>query len=154
MAAEGISISLNRTEVDRLLGRLRDAVTDLTPALEDIAVILEESVRQNFVEGGRPEAWLKSKRALEQDGQTLRDSNRLMNSITHSIEGETLRVGTNVEYAAAHHFGVDKTVRQQVREYVCMITKAFGKKLKEPIQITVKKHERDAHLNLPARPFM
>ena len=61
---------------------------------------------------------------------------------------------SNVEYAAAHHFGVDKTVRQQVREYVRTITKAFGKKLKEPMQVTVKKHERDAHLNLPARPFM
>ena len=45
-------------------------------------------------------------------------------------------------------------MRQQVREHVRTITKAFGKKLKEPMQVTVKKHERDAHLNLPARPFM
>lgn len=38
-------------------------------------------------------------------GQRLRDTSRLLNSITYEIRGSKLFVGTNLAYAATQHFG-------------------------------------------------
>lgn len=39
-------------------------------------------------------------------GQPLRDTGRLQRSFTSSVQGDSVMVGTNVRYAAAHQFGV------------------------------------------------
>ncbi len=150
-----VTLTLNREGFDGLMSHLLRNVTDLSPVSYEIGELLSSSVRRNFAEGGRPVKWKKSKRAEVDGGQTLRDTGVLMNSIIGGDAGEKgIRVGTNVEYAAAHHFGVDKQITQQVGEHTRRITQAFGKPLKKMKEVTVKAHSRSFHLKIEERPFM
>ena len=153
MSGDGLTFTLDQSKFDDTLRRLLAGVEDFGDASEAIAQLLENSVRQNFRDGGRPEKWPRSKRADrdagygEKSGQTLVDTARLMNSITSEGDKTSVRVGTNVEYAAAQQ------ISQQVREHVRRITQAFGK----PIDMTavqVKAHSRKVHMELPQREFM
>ncbi len=159
MSDSGLTYRLDRTRFDRTVRLLLQEVDDLQPIGADIALLLETSVRWNFKAGGRPQQWPASRRADgqaaygETSGQTLVDTGRLMNSITSESSGDEIRVGTNVAYAAAHHFGVDKQITQRVRAHVRRITQAFGKPIKLT-EVQVAAHERQRHLKLPARPFL
>lgn len=148
-----ITITLHHDEISRELRELAGRCANLTPAFKAIGELLRSSIRQNFRSGGRPTRWKVSARAKAQRGQTLRDTNRLYNSLTVKPGRDQVIVGTNVAYAAAHHFGVDKTVSQRVRAFTRRISQAFGKPI-EPKAVTVKAHTRQMKLNLPPRPFM
>ena len=159
MSGDGLTFTLDQSKFDDTLRRLLAGVEDFGEASKSIANLLHGSVQQNFLAGGRPEKWPRSKRADrdagygEESGQTLIDTTRLMNSITSEGDKTSVRVGTNVEYAAAHNFGIDEQITQQVREHVRRITQAFGK----PIDMTavkVKSHSRKVHMKLPQREFM
>ena len=50
--------------------------------------------------------WLPSKRALEQGGKTLRDTSRLLSSLTYIALPDGVKWGTNVVYAKAMHYGL------------------------------------------------
>ncbi len=156
---EGITLALDRSRFDHTLRQLLRGVDDFGPVADVIAELLTNSVRQNFDEGGRPEPWPVSKRADgdaaygRKSGQTLVDTSRLLNSITGVGNRHGARVGTNVEYAAAHNFGVDKVITQQVAEHTRRITRAFGKEI--PLrEVRVKSHKRTMHMKLPQREFM
>lgn len=58
-------------------------------------------------------------------------------------------VGTNVEYAATHEYGLKGTV--QVKSFQREMTKAFGKPV-APKQVTVSAHSRI--VNMPERSFL
>ncbi|WP_131667376.1 phage virion morphogenesis protein [Psychrobacter pygoscelis] len=49
--------------------------------------------------------WKPSRRAIAQGGETLRDTGRLMNSITFVSLPDGVEWGTNVIYAPIHQFG-------------------------------------------------
>lgn len=111
-------------------------------------MLVRESIRRNFKEGGRPQKWPLSKRAEEQRGQTLIDTKVLMNSITSDATENEAVVGTNVEYAAVHNFGAKKgsfgTVTATIRAH-----------LRKGVQ--VREHTRKMNLpwgDIPAREFM
>ncbi|PID77564.1 MAG: hypothetical protein CSB24_00745 [Deltaproteobacteria bacterium] len=148
-----ITITVEQAQVEAALDRLISRLGNFGGAADDIATLLKNSIRRNFVEGGRPDKWRPSKRAESDTGETLRDSDALMNSIVGRGYADMVKVGTNVSYAAAHNFGVDKQVTQTVRSHVRRITKAFGRDigLKE---VTVKEHSRQMHIRLPKREFM
>lgn len=75
---------------------------DLGPALQNIgARLVDYSIPLTFQVGGRPKAWPRSAR----DGQTMLDTRILLDSITYEVDGGTVRVGTNLKYAAQRHFG-------------------------------------------------
>lgn len=156
MSEQGIRIELRREAFDRVIEALATFTDDLSQPGEAIALALEESVRKNFEDGGRPDKWPVSKRAAGDRGQTLRDTDRLYNSIASEFDQAAggVRVGTSVEYAAAHHFGVDKKVEQQVDAHLRRITQAFGRELKFPVWVNVGEHGRTIHQRIPARPFM
>jgi len=59
--------------------------------------------RMQVAPDGSP--WKKSRRALEDGGQTLSLSRRLRNSITYEATSTGVSWGTNVAYAAMQHFG-------------------------------------------------
>jgi phage gpG-like protein len=89
-------------------------------------------------------------------GQVLRNqTGRLRRSIHASdvvdrggtVEGT---VGTNVEYAAPHEYGFNGVVT--VKAHMRMITKAWGKSIKDPHQVSIRSHGR--HVNLPERSFL
>jgi len=73
--------------------------------LRSCGLVLLRSVTKTFKAGGRPLRWKPSWRALKTGGRTLIKTARLMRSITMHVAGRTLRVGTNVKYAAIHQLG-------------------------------------------------
>jgi len=80
---------------------------DLTPAMDEIGSMLITSTLDRFEKGRAPDgtAWEPSRRAIEEDGQTLIDSGRLRASITSKAGRREVEVGTNVIYAAIHQLG-------------------------------------------------
>ena len=153
----GITITIDDTEVRRLLAGMQERGSNLRPALNVAATMMQQAVRNNFAQGGRPK-WLPLK---SREGQPLRDTGRLMNSLTREATQTEARVGTNVVYAAVHHFGAAKgsfgTFLHQVKPHQRIINQAFGKRLRFPVATSVGSHIRRAKLpwgDIPARPFM
>ena len=153
----GITLTINDTEVRRLLAELQERSGHLRPALNVAATMMQQAVRANFAQGGRPQ-WLPLK---GRQGQPLRDTGRLMNSLTREATQTEARVGTNVVYAAVHHFGAAKgsfgTFLHQVKPHQRIINQAFGRRLRFPVATSVGSHIRRAKLpwgDIPARPFM
>ena len=63
--------------------------------------------------------WLPSLRAIEQKGKTLRDTGRLMGSLTYVPLPDGVKWGTNVVYAKAMHYGLPYR-NVTPRPYMCM----------------------------------
>ena len=92
----------NAEAVVRDVEAMRARMVRTEPLLERFGARMSQySVPQNFAEGGRPTRWPDTPRG----GQAMVDTGRLRNSITHEVRGRSVRVGTNVKYAALRHFG-------------------------------------------------
>lgn len=100
-----INVSIDDKEVRNMLTALQNRMGNLTPVMKTIGETVRTSVIRNFEQGGRPTRWKSSKRAKKEDGKTLIDTARLRNSITARAYRDRAVVGTNVIYAAIHHFG-------------------------------------------------
>lgn len=154
-----INIDIKDQEVNKLLSEMVARGKDLSPALNDVGNLVRESIRRNFREGGRPEKWKPSGRATrdagygQKHGQTLVDTKRLMNSFTFKAGPHSVRVGTNVEYAGAHHFGFSGTVnvRAHRRRSKGRDVLAGKKKVASGIAL-VRAHVRK--IKIEARPFV
>lgn len=73
---------------------------------QHMGATLVENIRDRWSRGeGLNGQWPLSVRVMRQGGTTLRDTSRLMNSITHNTTSSGFEVGTDVEYGAIHHFG-------------------------------------------------
>lgn len=66
-----------------------------------LAGTMHKAVQQNFRQGGRPK-WLGLK---YRHGKPLTDTGALRNSLSELYDNDTALVGTNMVYAAIHHFG-------------------------------------------------
>lgn len=117
-----------RVAVD--LGALEGALEDLTPALEQIGVLLVAGAQRAFREQGRGERWQERrvpnvfgivsdlargktppKRRFDRR-PALVDTGQLRNSIDARVSGrDTVEVGTVVPYASLHQFGGTSTAR-------------------------------------------
>lgn len=151
-------IKIDDSELQVVLRGIIQRCDDKRAGLEKIGGVVVESVRHNFHVGGRPTKWTPSKRAKAdkipgRTAATLRDTNRLMNSITSSVSADHVLVGTNVVYAATHHYGAKQfsfgTVAAKVSEHTRIARS--GKSYK------VSAHTRKMRLpwgTIPARPFM
>ena len=75
--------------------------------LDQIGAGEADNTRLRFSDQAGPDGapWEPSIRAMTQGGQTLRDTGRLMNSITHVTNDDSVEVGTNILYAAMMHGG-------------------------------------------------
>jgi len=149
-----IQLKINQRNIEEVSKELREIVrrvSDLKPVLAEFGIHMVRSVEQTFQASGRPAPWPPSIRALRQGGKTLIKTARLKNSIVASVTGpRTLRLGTNVAYAAVHQLGFagNMTVPQHIRR----VTRAFGRRLKTPTYATVRQHQR--LVRIPARPFL
>lgn len=101
-----LNIEINDRAVISMLNSLLSKVGDAQPLMDDIGAAVTELVRNCFEEGREPggAAWEPLSPASRQ-GQPLRDTDRLMNSITYLAVGNITHVGTNVVYALQHQFG-------------------------------------------------
>lgn len=120
-----------RTMPDKVKAELRAAV-------ENLSLKLMRKVKDEKLSG----QILKNR-----TGMLRRSINYKVTSTPESVTGT---VGTNKEYAAAHEYGFSGVVT--VKEHLRMATTAWGQKMKNPHQVTVKAH--DARRNLPERSFL
>ena len=97
--------------------------TELYSALGDI---LLDGVHDRFKRGVAPDGrpWQKSWRAIAQNGQTLRDTGRLLNSIITITKKNNVIVGTDVLYAKLMHYG--GTIRAKSKPYLVFKTPTGG----------------------------
>ena len=87
-----------QNQIDRLGAGLSDNRYLL---MKKLAGTMNHAVRQNFRQSGRPK-WL----GLEyRNGKPLIDTGALRDSISQLYDNDTALVGTNIVYAAIHHFG-------------------------------------------------
>ena len=150
MAGAAVRIDVKDEAVRAALARLRRRVKDLRPALDEIGESLETRTVRRFETQQGPDGvpWKPSYRAVRQRGQTLRDTGRLRDSITHRVSpgGDEVAIGTNVEYAAIHQFG-GKTPPRIIRP-------RSKKALFWPGAAHPVKSVRHPGSEMPARPFL
>lgn len=127
-----ISIHVNfdgDSPVLNILSRLSDLNQDKLFAL--IGTDIVEATRTRFVMqhdvDGNP--WKQSWRAKLQNGQTLRDTGRLMNSFTYNVLPNGVEVGTNVEYAAPLQLGAH--IYPKTAQYLVFAVMGNFRKVKE-----------------------
>lgn len=100
-----ITLKVDDRGVYATLARLLGKATAMRPVMREIAGDMHDGVLENFDREGRPSPWKKSRRAAKQGGKTLQHTRRLMKSITRNYDASGARIGTNLDYAAIHHFG-------------------------------------------------
>lgn len=107
--------------------------------LDRIGNDLTEEVRLGFANGRGPngEVWPAPK---FRKGQPLRDTGRLMNSITHRTGPDYIEIGTSVKYAAIQQFG--GTIRPKRGKFLVFKPKGSA----NPIFAR--------EVTIPARPFL
>lgn len=93
---------------------------------ELVSGIDQRFIDQHDVEGN---PWKQSWRASIQNGQTLRDTGRLMNSFTYNVLPNGVEVGTDVQYAAPLHFGAH--ILPKVAGYLTFNVAGNWRKVKE-----------------------
>jgi len=138
--------SLARPALLRLEGRLRDP----GGLLQSIGAALVASTRLRFRDEAAPSGapWKPSGRARRQGGRTLSDTGRLLRSIAARVRGDTVEVGTNVKYAAAHQFGA------QTKATIIFPKRGKALKFKIGGVTIVRKSVNHPGSKIPARPFL
>jgi phage gpG-like protein len=147
---------------------------DLSPIYPQIIAVVRRSIVTNFQTGGRygsdiwgggETPWKPSKRAIKQGGKTLRDKGLLLNSIQVIVErngpgkGFTIKLATNLPYAAIHQFGgqIHQAARSETFKRAKSKTGKFKKmtarqRLAQGIQQGMSVGARV--INIPARPYL
>ena len=142
MAGIGVRITIDgNAPILNALVRLALNAGDKSTLMEEIGINLVENARLRFSDQKDPSGntWKPSIRAQAQGGETLRDTGRLLASLTHLVTGDVVEYGTNVVYAPWLHFGA--TIRA---------TGSKGLRFKVPGFGWVRKNQ----VTLPPRPFI
>ncbi len=123
----------------RSLGKISDP-KQRHKVMDDIGAYNVASTQQRFIDQKSPDGqdWEQSYRAKETGGQTLRNTNRLFQSLTHDASPDHAEWGTNVIYAAIQQFG--GTIKAKSGKFLRFAT---GTGFAQVKQVT-----------LPAREFM
>ncbi|OTG79407.1 phage virion morphogenesis protein [Acinetobacter sp. ANC 4648] len=105
----GVAISIDvdgDSPILTILKNLADFEQHKSELFNDIGNIVTEGIRNRWTGGeGLEGKWPLSVRVMRQGGTTLRDTSRLMNSITHNVLADGVEIGTDVVYGAIHHLG-------------------------------------------------
>ncbi len=103
MSGIALSYNIDLHKVQAMYGELSRA--DHVGLLSDIGAYMLSETQLNFDQEQTPEgeAWTDSSRA----GKTLQDRGHLRDSYTYnvSLSGESVEIGSNLQYAAIHHEG-------------------------------------------------
>lgn len=148
-----ISAKLNAKEISAILKQYTSQsgkLNDLTKPMRTIGAVLKSNIQRSFRFSKDPYGntweqlqpyWKYSggKKKLR-DGQPLRDTGRLMNSITYRANKNSAIVGTNVEYARTHQEGLNGVT---AREFMPSALHGLPKKWKNSIVTQINKHIND-----------
>ena len=108
------------------LRKVESKAGDHKALYDELGDILLDGVHDRFKRGVAPDGrpWQKSWRAIAQNGQTLRDTGRLLNSIITITKKNNVIVGTDVLYAKLMHYG--GTIRAKSKPYLVFKTPTGG----------------------------
>lgn len=137
------SLIIDPSPIAELVRRLDAVDGDKRSVLDGLGGAWLSSTLERFgsgiAPGGTP--WKPSQRARQVGGQTLVEHGTLRDSNTYQVVGDdTVEVGTNVEYATAHQFGV--TIKP----------KSSGGRLR--FKLPNGQWVSSKSVTLPARPFL
>lgn len=99
---------LDDVDAQNKLARLDVAAGDLSPLMDNIGALLEQSSRDRIGSTGiSPEGvpWPPSLRVEIEGGKTLFDTGALAGSLSHRAGRREVQVGSNVIYAGIHQTG-------------------------------------------------
>lgn len=134
-----LKIKVNIQSAINGLDSLMQRCEQRSPLMRNLGMIMEASVQDNFSQGGRP-SWLGVKRG----GVPLTDTGHLKNSISVISDNDAASVGTNVIYAAIHHYGGTTRAHEIKPRHKKAL--AFGGRVFKKINHPGSK--------IPARPFL
>jgi phage virion morphogenesis protein len=114
--AQNVSISINDKALRITLGNLNERLRNPVPMLKIAGQVMKSSIERTFRDQGSPAgSWAPLAASTLKRGKggagrkILIQSARLKNSVTddtnYSISGNTLKIGSNLVYAAIHQFG-------------------------------------------------
>ena len=108
------------------LAKVEQKSKDNTELYSELGDILLDGVHDRFKRGVAPDGrpWQKSWRAIAQNGQTLRDTGRLLNSIRTRLNKNGVSILTDVLYAKLMHYG--GTIRAKSKPYLVFKTPTGG----------------------------
>ncbi len=143
-----IRFEITNDELAAGINRALAAASDFTPAMLEIAGLLEVTTRQRFEDEKDPTGarWKRSARAEKQQGQTLRDTGSLESDMNGQWDAFNAIVGTNLPQGRIHQAGGI----QQVSAHQRTVNSIFGRRLDQPIIQQVSAHSRD----VPQRAFL
>jgi phage virion morphogenesis protein len=95
-----MDIKIDLSDIKQL-GDIAERLEQRAPLMSEISHQMLDAIDENFAQEGRPK-WLG---ITHRDGKVLQDSGRLAASMTPFSDNDTAAAGTNVIYAAIHHFG-------------------------------------------------
>ena len=134
-------------------GELPTIDTDLTPHLRKIGERMVESIRRNFIAGGRP-AWRPL--AGANNRSPLQGTGRLSRSVRYQVIDNSVVVtaGEGIPYARIHQAGgtVHPTITERSKKYFWAMFAATG----DPKWkwMALKKPGSKFNVQIPARPYM
>lgn len=115
-------VKINTKEIVNKLNEIKKDFSNLTPFLQIIDIQLRNAIDDNFATEGTSsgEKWkewsdtYKKWKIKNHKGNDLilNSSADLRQSIISEIEGNKLTIGTPMEYAAIHNFGLKKTLQK------------------------------------------
>lgn len=146
-------IQLNDAQIMSALQRLAAFGRGAISVMQDIARFMKSSAQLRFKKQAGPDGmrWWPSQRAKREGGQTLRLSGRLQRSITWRAGAGYAEAGTNVEYAAAHQFGIRKLVNIRAHRRMRKLKDGDGRR------VAVRSSQVKSHVRLlflPRRPYL
>ncbi len=147
-------------ELSAIAARLKNP----KPMYEDIGDMLRLNTQERFERGTAPDGskWPPSLRALMSAGKTLIKSGDLKNMLNVNASDSGVEMGSNLPYAAIHQFGFDGSTTRKARTQVYNFrldrksgkSLGFATKKKANYSVQSKIAEHQAHLRIPARPFL
>jgi len=149
MTGMSIDVVIDGGQVGQRLAQLEHRLADLRDALGETGEIVQASTFDRFGQGVDPNGapWVPlaaSTLALKVGPGPLRESLHLQNSIRYQVEGNQVRIGTNVPYARAQQFGLPaRIIRPRNGKAL-----AFGPSTSRRVVAEVH------HPGMPARPFL
>ena len=103
-----LTMTLDADMAKATLAALSAKMKNMTPVMKTVGQLLRTSIQKNFEQGGRPRGWVRlSPATVAKKGRDIKliDTGRLKRSISVRASSDKVVVGTNVVYAAIHHFG-------------------------------------------------
>ena len=110
-----ITVEYDNRQLQKALKRLVRTGADLTPAMREIAAVLEDSAHESFDEQRAPDGkrWqdlsdIQKSRRRERGtwpGQILQETGRLAGSVNSSFDAASAVAGTNLPSGKTHQFG-------------------------------------------------